>query len=213
MRSITADPWDEVWAEYDRRTQVVAGRLAPPAPAAVAIASATPRARGRRWWAAALLALGLGLSAGYAAAPVMAAQRVVAALGSADAATLAGAVDWRQLEAGLAGELLAETHALPPGRTAGLTPAGLDYLQGMAREVSAGLATSEGLAEAVRRRLGLAERPDARLAPPRVQPLGATSARLVLSPVAGEAGPVSLTLALTEPMQLRWQVVAVSFAD
>lgn len=207
MSTTTADLWNEVWAEYDARA--VARSPQPRAAAA-------PRRRERSglraaWWLVALLAL--ALAAGYVAAALLAAQQVTRALGSADTATLAQAVDWSAVEASLAGRLLASAHELPTGRTAGLTPAGLDFLQGMAREVTAGIATQDGLAELVRRRLGLPDLPDAQLAAPHIQPESLTSTRLVLASADGEEGAVTLTLALTDPLRLRWQVVGVELAE
>ena len=61
------------------------------------------------------------------------------------------------------------------------------------------------------RRLGVEGR--AALAPAQVQPEGLTRARLVLAAVDGGEGRVTMTLALTDPLRLRWQVVAVTVAD
>jgi len=206
MSSTTANLWDEVWAEYDARTApqpvAVARRQAP------AEAARTRRSARASWWLAGLLALGL---AGYAAAPVLAAQEVTAALSAADTSAIAEVVDWSAVRAGLTGELSAAAHALPPGRTAGLSGAGLDFLQGMAREVSAGVSTADGLAELIRRRLGVGQ--GVALAPAQVQPEGLTRARLVFVAADGGDGRISMTLALTDPMRLRWQVVAVDLAD
>ncbi len=213
MSSTTANMWDEVWAEYDARLAprpMAVARRPVAAPAAVAPASAASARRAGRakWWLAGLVALGC---AGYAAAPVLAAQGVTAALSAADAEGMAGLVDWPAVRSGLTGELAAAAHALPPGRTAGLSGAGLDFLQGMARDVSAGMSTADGLAELLRRRLGVEGR--ATLAPGQVQPEGLTRARLVLASADGGEGRVSMTLALTDPFRLRWQVVAVALTD
>jgi hypothetical protein len=206
MSSTTANLWDEVWAEYDARHAPRAMAVARPAtPASAARARRAGRAR---WWVAGVLALGF---AGYAAAPVLAAQHVTAALAGADAAGMAGLVDWSAVQAGLSGELAAATHALPPGRTAGLSGAGLDFLQGMARDVSAGMSTAEGLANLMRRRLGVEGR--ATLAPAQFHPEGLTRARMVLASADGSDGHVTMTLALTDPLRLRWQVVAVELKD
>jgi hypothetical protein len=206
MSSTTANLWDEVWAEYD-------ARLAPRPVAAARRETPATAARARRlgqakWWLAGLLALGF---AGYAAAPVLAAQNVTAALSGADAAGMAALVDWPAVQAGLTGELSAAAHALPPGRTAGLSGAGLDFLQGMAREVSAGISTAGGLAELMRRHLSVEGQ--ANLAPARLQPQGWNRARMVLASADGSDGHVAMTLALTDPLRLRWQVVAVELVD
>ncbi len=206
MSSTTANLWDEVWAEYDARE-------APRAVAAVRRETPAEAARARRagrtgWYLAGLLALGL---AGYGAAPVLAAQQLTAALSGADAEGMAALVDWPAVQAGLSGELSAAAHALPPGRTAGLSGAGLDYLQAMAREVSAGMGTADGLAELMRRRLGVEGR--ATLAPAELHPEGLTTARMVLASADGSDGRVTMTLALTDPLRLRWQVVAVALTD
>ncbi len=206
MSSTTANLWDEIWAEYDARLAPQPAAMAR-RPAAV-VAAPGQRVGHAKWWLAGLLALGC---AGYAAAPVLAAQNLTAALSAADAEGMAGLVDWSAVQSGLSGELSAAAHALPPGRTAGLSGAGLDYLQGMAREVSAGMSTADGLAELLRRRLGVEGR--ATLAPGRMLPEGLTRARLVLASVDGGDGRVSMTLALTDPLRLRWQVVAVDLVD
>ncbi len=216
MSSTTANLWDEVWAEYDARLapapaaaqpldwQASANRRAQP----LAQPLAQPVARRAGWWAAALLAVGLS---GYAAMPVLASQHLTAALDADDAAGVAAMVDWPAVQASLSGDLAAATHALPPGRTAGLSGAGLDYLQGMAREVSAGMATAEGLANLLRRRLGVEG--GAPLASAQLQPEGLTRTRVVLAAADGGSATVSMTLALTDPLRLRWQVVAVQLAD
>ncbi len=210
MRSTTADLWDEVWAEYDARTSppVARPRAAPAAVAWVAPQAASRGAVGWRWAAAGLLALGL---AGYAAMPVLAAQRLTQGLSQDDSGALEAVVDWPAMQAGLGGQLAASAHALPPGRSAGLTPAGLDFLQGLAWEVTAGITSAEGLGALLRRRLGLEEGPARALA--RFQPLGLTRTRLLLSSSHGTEEPVAVTLALTDPLRLRWQVVALELEE
>ena len=206
MSSTTANLWDEVWAEYDARViraPVAVARRETPAMAA------RSRIRARAGWClAGVLALA---GVGYAAAPVLAAQNVTAALSGADPGGMAALVDWPSVQAGLSGELAAAAHALPPGRTAGLSGAGLDFLQGMAREVSAGMSTADGLAELMRRRLAVEGQ--AALAPAHVEPQGWNRARMVLASADGGDGRVTMTLALTDPLRLRWQVVAVELAD
>ena len=205
MSSTTANLWDEVWAEYDARMAPAA--VARPAPA---LARTRPRAtvRGRRVgrWAAALLALGLGT---YLAAPVLASQQVTAAIAADDPAGLEALVDWPALQAGMHEDLAAA--ALPLGRTAGLSSAGLDYLQAMARETASGMASADGLATLLRRRLGLEG--GAEPAPARLLPEGLTRTRMVLAAADGSDASVALTLALVEPWRLRWQVVALDVAE
>jgi hypothetical protein len=230
MSTTTADLWTDVWAEYDARSRTAPSsarlnsrapaRLDSPAPARLVSPAPTrqvtqrrakPRRRAWAGWLPALLAL--GLAAAYAAAPIVAAQQVTRALSGANTAALAESVDWSAMEASLGTRLLDTAQALPPGRTAGLSPAGLEFLQGMAREVTAGLATQTGLTDLVRRRLGLTEMPGAVLAPPRFQPDGLTSTRLLLASAHGEEAAVTLTLVLTDPLRLRWQVVGVELAE
>ena len=73
------------------------------------------------------------------------------------------------------------------------------------------MSTADGLAEMIRRRLGVAG--GAMLTPAQVQPEGLTRARLIFAAADGSDGRISMTLALTDPMRLRWQVVAVDLAD
>lgn len=211
MSGITnSDLWDEVWAEYDLSRGVVAPvrQRAPARPRASLAKVATKLAGKAKWWAGALLVLGF---AGYATVPVLASQQVVDAISADEPNGLAGLINWPAIHAGMAGELAAAAHALPPGRTAGLSGAGLGYLQGMAQQVSTKLATAEGLADLTRRRLRLVS--GTQLAPAQLQPEGFTRARMVLAAPDGQEGTVTMTLALVDPLRLRWQVVAVALGD
>lgn len=225
--SVRASNWDEVWAEYDARyatpAPIPAGKApphAPPhAPPNAPLGSARSQAM-RRGAGALTVLLGLAVLAGgaalaYAAAPYVLARDLAAAWQQGAPTALTAPLDWAALRREFQAGMVGEARALPPGRTAGLSADGAAFLDSLGAQVAIDLATAEGLDGLVRRHLGF-DQPWAAHGPaPAVAltPLSLTTARAEVPPAAGGEGRVVLTLALADPLRLRWQVQAVRLAE
>lgn len=181
-----ADPWDEVWAEYDARQ-----------PAAAPRAPAAPR-RARRWpWRGTALAAAVA-SFALLATPMAAAVNLVHAVQARDVPAVAALLDRPALAGALEDALRrdAATH-LPDG----LPP----FLDAMAGEVAQRLAAPEGLAAALAPRGGSAP---AHHVIRDVVPLGLDRWAVTLADPARPQRRAEVTLSLAGP--LRWQVIGVS---
>lgn len=180
--------WEQVWAEYDAR------HAAPPATAAPA-SLASPRRR-RAPWRVMRLASAFGLLAlvsAYAAAPFVAAAQLGEALASGDAGRIAGHVDWAELRP-----------ALP---ASGLDGEAGAFLAAMADDIARGMATPAGLARLGRERMAHATTGLSMIGA--VRPLSAGRVQVSLHAPAEREEALSVTLALTDPWRLRWQVVGL----
>jgi hypothetical protein len=148
-----------------------------------------------------LLALSalLGL---YLVSPIASAVQFAAALQRADRATIANHVDWSQLRPTLEAKLADLTAA----RLGGPAP---PFLAGMQQDMAARLASPEGLASALSQHLaaGADTRPHTLLR--NVRPVDATRWEVSLASPNAPASLVTLTLQLTDPWMLNWQVVGV----
>ncbi len=188
--------WDQVWAEYDTRRQQEPARIQP----VVAPTRQRP-AWGRRLRGLAALCIVLSATA-YAVAPVLAAARMGEALASGDALALEAAVDWSGVGAALNQEMATATQGHSPAATA--------FLQGMVTDVAQGLATPAGLMGLLRGRLpGRAQGVDMIGA---VRPLNATHLQVALHAPGDAQRALSVTLALHDPLRLRWRVVGMVVA-
>jgi hypothetical protein len=191
-----SNSWDEIWAEFDARH--VARRVAPAsAPRAAAGNRIRPIAGFRR-----LLALiVVGLAALYVASPMASAVQVAAAIQRGDAEALAGHVDWESLRPALAAALSArardqETRPMPA------------FIAGMARDMAARLSEPDALAGLLNG--FLAHGGPAREMLGRVRILEAGLWEVELSSPRTPQRATRLTLALADPLRLRWEVRAVT---
>jgi len=134
--------------------------------------------------------------------PIASAVQFAAALQRADAATIAGHVDWSRLRPALEAKLA----DLTASRLSGSAPA---FLVGMQQDMAARLASPEGLASALQQHLatGPGTHPHALLR--HVRPVDATRWEVSLASPDAPESVVTLTLQLTEPWLLNWQVVGV----
>lgn len=211
--------WDEVWAEYDarqpaRRAPAPASPAAAtpvpaapaPTPAPMLPPAATPPARplaSRRPWRLAALGVAAVLVA-YAASPFAAALHLAGAAQRADAAALAAQADFERLRPAIAARL----DQLAAERLEGAAPA---YLQRLREDLSARLASPEGLGALLARQ----SEPGSGPAPGWVQaaqPLEGGRWSITLAPPEAPARATTLTLELADPLRLRWQLVALDWA-
>lgn len=178
--------WEQVWAEYDAR------HAGTPSPIEVAPASPSPprRAPWRSLRLGAAFAL-LGLVGAYAAAPFIAAAQLGEALASGDAARIASRVDWAGLRP-----------ALPPSGLDG--QAGV-FLAAMADDIARGMATPAALAHLGRERMADARAGLSMIGA--IRPISAGRMQVSLHGPAAREEALSVTLALTDPWRLRWQMV------
>ncbi|MCX8133023.1 MAG: DUF2939 domain-containing protein [Roseococcus sp.] len=206
--------WDEVWAEYDAR------RPAQPAPAprtvgpaALGLLPATTRLRPaprparpvapRRPWRLAACSVVAVLLA-YAASPVAAALQLAGAAQRADVPALAAQADFERLRPAIAARL----DHLAAERLEGAAPA---YLHRLREDLSARLASPEGLGALLARQAPPGSGP----APGWVQaaqPLEGGRWSITLAPPEAPARTATLTLALADPLRLRWQLVDLDWA-
>jgi hypothetical protein len=193
MSGTTAsNSWDEIWAEFDARHG--ARRVAPArAPRAATRVRTRPTTGFRR-----LLALiGVGLVTLYAASPMAAAVQVAAAIQRGDAEALAGHVDWESLRPALAAALSARARDQEPRPM----PA---FIAGMARDMAARLSEPDALAGLLNG--SLAHGGSAREMLGRVRILEAGLWEVELSSPMAPQRATRLTLALADPLRLRWEV-------
>jgi len=181
MRSMReADPWDEVWAEYDARRQAVAPRpvpkrtgKAPPRPAI------RPLAR-----AAAGLGAGTALLLCWLALPWLLSARLTLPLGTADAPALMSQLDATAVGESLRAALLRE---VPDGAGEGARR----FLGAMAERMASSWSRPEGVSAwmAARGPGGRGEGPVAALSTLRsARATGLSSFRLEYGPRRGEDG-------------------------
>lgn len=178
--------WEQVWAEYDARH---AGT-----PALIARAAPVPKPRRRAPWRGLRLCAAfalLGLVGAYATAPFIAAAQLGEALASGDAARIAGRVDWAGLRP-----------ALP---ASGLDGQAGVFLAAMADDIARGMATPAGLAELGRERMAHATTGLSMIGA--IRPISAGRMQVSLHGPAAREEAMSVTLALTDPWRLRWQMV------
>lgn len=202
MGATCANTWDEVWAEFDAR-EAARARLANPAAMAPPPAPRAPPRPRRPWrFRRALAVMACIAGAAYAGAPVASAVQMAAAIQRGDAAALAPHVEWNTLrpavEAALAAEMQRNAAAPMP-----------DFITGMAREMTERLASPAGLAALLHERLATGGVPSAREMSSRVRMLEAGLWEVTLASVHRPDRSASLTLALTDPMRLRWEVQAI----
>lgn len=181
--------WEQVWAEYDAR------HAAPKVLPAIPTVAPAPRARRRSFRALRLsAAFGLlGLVGAYAAAPFVAAAQLGDALASGDAARIAVHVDWVALRPALS------INALDGQAGA--------FLEAMAQDMARAMATPAALASLGRERMAHAAPGLGKIGA--VRPIAAGRMEVSLHGRDGLGEALSVTLALTDPWRLRWQVVGL----
>lgn len=228
MTTTCINTWDEVWAEFDARQ---AARCETSDPAAIAAgatpaaprkkpagrlrgliqargnrADATPRqappGQGRRHVKRVLAVMACTLVAVYAGSPVASAVQVAAAIQRGDAAALAHHIDWNTLRPALNAALAAETQR----NSAAPMP---DFITGMAQDMAERLATPAGLAALLNERLAAGGPQPARDMLSRLRPIEPGLWEVTLTSADGPGRSATLTLALTDPMRLRWEVQAI----
>jgi hypothetical protein len=151
-----------------------------------------------------LLALiGVGLVTLYAASPMALAVQVAAAIQRGDAEALADHVDWESLRPALAAALSARARDQEPRPM----PA---FIADMARDMAARLSEPEALAGLLTTHLGQARGGSAREMLGRVRILEAGLWEVELSPPRAPQRATRLTLALADPLRLRWEVRAIT---
>lgn len=179
--------WEQVWAEYDARHAGAPAPIVPPA---------APPARRKRSFRTLRLAAAfglLGLVSAYAAAPFLAAAELGDALASGDAARIAERVDWAELRP-----------VLPPS---GLDGKAGEFLAAMAEDIGRGMATPAALASLGRERMAHGASGLGMIGA--IRPISAGRMEIALHGNGGGAQALSVTLALTDPWRLRWQVVGL----
>lgn len=189
-----SNSWDEIWAEFDAR-QPLRGIVARAAPAR-AMALARP-ARGVRRLLTLIAVLSLGL---YLASPVASALQFASAIQRGDAQALAGQVDWAALRPALTAAL---AHAARESEPRPM-PA---FVAGMARDMAVRLAEPEALARLLNEQL--AQGGPAREMLGRVRIHGPRSWDIALASPHAPGRPMRITLALADPLRLRWEVRAI----
>ncbi len=142
------------------------------------------------------------LVAVYAGSPVASAVQVAAAIQRGDAAALAHYVDWNTLRPALNAALAAETQR----NSSAPMP---DFITGMAEDMADRLASPAGLALLLNERLAAGGAQPARDMLSRVRLLEAGLWEVTLTSVNVPDRSAKLTLALTDPMRLRWEVQAI----
>ncbi|TCH99006.1 DUF2939 domain-containing protein [Roseococcus sp. SYP-B2431] len=198
MSGTTAsNSWDEIWAEFDARQPV--HRAAPArAPEGEARRRRRPAAGLRR-----LLALiGVGLATVYIISPVASAVQVASAIQRGDSGALAGHVDWESLRPAMAAVLSArardqEERPMPA------------FIAGMARDMAAQLSGADALTELLKTQLGHGGTGSARDMLGRVRIVGLDAWEVELSAPRFPRRSARLTLGLTDPWRLRWEVRAI----
>lgn len=197
MSGTTAsNSWDEIWAEFDARQPA---RVAAPARASRPVARAATR---RFFGFHRLLAMiCLGLAGLYVTSPVASALQVATAIQRGDAEALATHVDWSSLRPAMAAELSArardqETRPMPA------------FIVGMARDMAARLSDPDTLADLLNAHLS--QDAPAREMLGRVRIRGVGLWEIELSPPRAPQRATRLTLALTDPLRLRWEVRAIT---
>jgi hypothetical protein len=142
------------------------------------------------------------LVAVYAGSPVASAVQVAAAIQRGDAAALAHYIDWNTLRPALNAALAAETQR----NSSQPMP---DFITGMAQDMAERLASPAGLALLLNERLAAGGAQPARDMLSRVRLLEAGLWEVTLTSVNVPDRSTKLTLALTDPMRLRWEVQAI----
>jgi hypothetical protein len=138
----------------------------------------------------------------YAGSPVASAVQVAAAIQRGDAAALAHYIDWNTLRPALNAALAAETQR----NSSQPMP---DFITGMAQDMAERLASPAGLALLLNERLAAGGAQPARDMLSRVRLLEAGLWEVTLTSVNVPDRSAKLTLALTDPMRLRWEVQAI----
>ena len=182
------DLWNDIWAEYDASRQVQASETIPAPPVR------RRRPRFLRFAAAACL---MGLVVAYAGAPFLAAATLGEALAAGDAQGLEQRVDWASLGPQFAASL----------NTQPLSPQADRFLGGMARDVAQGMASPEGLLGLVRDRLPRGAGGFGMIGA--VRPLDARHWQVALHAPGEADSALHVTLALQDPLRMRWQVVGM----
>lgn len=182
-----AKTWDEVWAEFDARQAALSQPEKMGLPVTKPVARPRRPQRGKRRFGRVLALLACSLVAVYAGSPVASAVQVAAAIQRGDAAALAQHVDWNTLRPALNAALAAETQR----NSSQPMP---EFISAMAQDLTDRLASPAGLALLLNEREMLSR---VRLLEAGLWEVTLTSARL--------------TLALTDPMRLRWDVQAIDF--
>jgi hypothetical protein len=142
------------------------------------------------------------LVAVYAGSPVASAVQVAAAIQRGDAAALAHYIDWNTLRPALNAALAAETQR----NSSAPMP---DFITGMAQDMADRLASPAGLALLLNERLAAGGVQPARDMLSRVRLIEAGLWEVTLTSVNVPDRSATLTLALTDPMRLRWEVQAI----
>ncbi|MDB5412744.1 MAG: hypothetical protein JWR10_1079 [Rubritepida sp.] len=190
----TSNSWDDVWAEFDARQPVPAVR----APA---------RSRPASVWAAPsfkrlIVLMGCALVVLYLASPIAFALQVASAIQRGDAEALSSQMDWASLRPALEAALVAgaqANHARPMP----------DFITGMARDMTDRLASPSGLAALLNERLASPGQP-AREMLDRIRVIEAGLWEITLISPWAPYRSAKLTLALVDPLRLRWEVRAIT---
>lgn len=151
-----------------------------------------------------LAVLACALGAVYAGSPVASAVQLAAAIQRGDAAALAHHIDWNTLRPALSAALAAETQR----NSSAPMP---DFITGMAQDMAERLASPAGLAVLLNERLAAGGSQPARDMLSRVRLIEAGLWEVTLTSVNLPERSATLTLALTDPMRLRWEVQAIQF--
>lgn len=149
-----------------------------------------------------LAVMACSLIAVYAGSPVASAVQVAAAIQRGDAAALAHYIDWNTLRPALNAALAAETQR----NSSAPMP---DFITGMAQDMADRLASPAGLALLLNERLAAGGAQPARDMLSRVRLIEAGLWEVTLTSVNVPDRSATLTLALTDPMRLRWEVQAI----
>ena len=154
-----------------------------------------PYLRGMAFAACAVVAV-------YVGSPVASAVQVAAAIQRGDAASLAHHIDWATLRPALTAALAAEAQA-------NHTQPMPSFIMGMAQDMADRLASPAGLAVLLNERLAANGTQPAREMVSGVRMLDAALWEVTLSSPQSPERSARLTLALTDPMRLRWEVRAI----
>jgi len=199
-RSIPADDWNAVWADYDRRKPAAAPVLVERRQRAAQgpLPVGQRNRRGRGWLIALLMAPLIGGAANWLSAPVATAWQVAQAMETRDAGAMAPHLDQMAVQ-GAARVALAEAARGPGGAQA------TAFLAGMANDMAGAWSSPNALAEVARAR-GVTHGAAAE-AMRNARPQGLTRIDL---PLGQAATPITLRLELRDGvLSPRWQVTEV----
>lgn len=165
-------------------------------------ATVQPRGKGLGRFRRVLALMACTMVAVYAGSPVASAVQVAAAIQRGDAAVLAHYIDWNSLRPVIASALAAEAQRNDAQPMPG-------FITDMAQDLAERLASPAGLAQLLNERLAATGTQPARDMLSRVRVLEAGLWEVTLTSPNVPDRSAKLTLALTDPMRLRWEVQAI----